>query len=65
MSQPKLPVTAHNAIWEITEQDRLQMIATNAYFRAQQRNFAPGHEAEDWLQAEIEVNEHLGVCRNC
>ncbi len=27
-----------------------------AYLRAQQRGFAPGHEVEDWLAAEEEVD---------
>jgi len=31
------------------------MIANSAYFRAQRRGFAPGHELEDWLAAEQEV----------
>jgi hypothetical protein len=29
-----------------------QRIATTAYFLAAARNFEPGHELEDWLQAE-------------
>lgn len=39
--------------------DREQMIAKAAYFRAEQRNFAPGHELEDWLAAEREVDRQL------
>ncbi|HEY0942614.1 MAG TPA: DUF2934 domain-containing protein [Steroidobacter sp.] len=35
--------------------ERHEMIATAAYFRAQQRGFEPGHELEDWLAAESEV----------
>jgi Protein of unknown function (DUF2934) len=31
-----------------------------AYFRAERRGFAPGHEAEDWLAAEAEVAGALG-----
>ena len=30
-------------------------IAEAAYYRAQQRGFEPGREAEDWLAAEAEV----------
>jgi hypothetical protein len=33
-------------------------IAVAAYYLAEQRNFASGHELEDWLQAERQV---LGV----
>jgi hypothetical protein len=35
------------------------MIATAAYFRAEQRGFTPGAEVEDWLQAEAEVDRLL------
>jgi hypothetical protein len=42
----------------ITE-DRQTMIAKAAYFRAKQRNFEPGHELEDWLAAEREVDQRL------
>jgi hypothetical protein len=39
-----------------TAQQRQQMIAVAAYHRAQRRNFDPGHELEDWLEAEAEVD---------
>lgn len=32
-----------------------QLIAEAAYFRAEQRGFAPGNELGDWLDAEAEV----------
>jgi hypothetical protein len=32
-----------------------QTIAMRAYFKAEQRQFAPGHETNDWLQAEQEL----------
>lgn len=35
------------------------MIATAAYFRAQRRNFETGHELEDWLAAESEIDAAL------
>ena len=34
---------------------RRAMIAEAAYYRAERRGFAPGHELEDWLQAEAEL----------
>jgi hypothetical protein len=37
------------------------MIAEGAYLRAERRGFAPGHEAEDWLAAEAEVDALLKV----
>ncbi len=34
-----------------------QMVAVCAYYRALSRGFQPGHEDEDWLAAENEINE--------
>jgi hypothetical protein len=39
--------------------NRHAMIAEEAYFRAQRRDFLPGHELEDWLAAEVEVDRRL------
>lgn len=33
------------------------MIAEAAYYRAEIREFAPGHEMEDWLEAEKEITK--------
>ena len=38
---------------------RTEMIAEAAYYRAESRGFAPGHETEDWLAAEAEVDANL------
>lgn len=35
--------------------DRHKQIAVNAYFRAERRGFQPGHELDDWLAAEEEI----------
>ena len=43
----------------ISEDVRRGMIAEGAYLRAERRGFAPGHEAEDWLAAEAEVDALL------
>lgn len=40
---------------EAAEQ-RCRMIAEAAYLRALERNFAPGGEIDDWLQAEREID---------
>lgn len=37
-------------------EDRLEMIAEAAYYRAEKRGFEPGHEIEDWLEAETAVD---------
>ena len=39
---------------------REQLIAVAAYFRAEQRGFAPGNEISDWLDAEADVGKMLG-----
>ena len=36
------------------------MIREAAYLKAEARNFAPGVELHDWLEAEKEVLERLG-----
>jgi hypothetical protein len=43
--------------FDIGLQERHKKIQERAYFKAQQRGFAPGHELEDWLEAEREVDE--------
>jgi len=35
------------------------LIAEAAFFRAEKRGFSPGHEVEDWLAAESEVDAKL------
>jgi hypothetical protein len=39
--------------------ERYASIAQAAYFRSQHRGFKPGHEMEDWLAAEAEVDQRL------
>jgi hypothetical protein len=38
---------------------RAGLIAEAAFFRAEKRGFSPGHEMEDWLAAESEVDAKL------
>ena len=39
--------------------DLTRLIAEAAYYRAEQRGFAPGHELDDWIAAEDEVRRTL------
>ena len=32
-----------------------EMVATAAYYRAEKRGFEPGHELDDWYEAEREI----------
>jgi hypothetical protein len=43
----------------LSKDERRSMIETAAYLRAERRNFEPGHETEDWLAAEAEVDNRL------
>jgi hypothetical protein len=36
-----------------------ELVAVAAYYRAEQRQFAPGFEIEDWLAAEAEIQQRL------
>ena len=44
-----------------SDDERRDMIARAAYYRAERRNFAPGHELEDWVAAEAEVDRELAA----
>ena len=39
------------------EEARRRRIAEVAYFKSEHRGFAPGRELEDWLEAELEIDE--------
>lgn len=52
--QASMPM-AGGAASEHSSEDTRRRIAEAAYFRAKQRNFEPGHELEDWVEAETEV----------
>jgi len=47
------------AVSKVSEDERKKMIADNAYFRAQRRNFSPEGIEEDWLEAEAEITKKL------
>ena len=42
-----------------TPEQLYRMIQETAYFKAKARNFAPGHEVQDWIEAEAEVRLRL------
>jgi hypothetical protein len=47
----------------VSESERRKIIETAAYLRAERRHFEAGHELEDWLAAEEEVNLRLSHAR--
>jgi hypothetical protein len=64
LTLPPDPATAQTDLSpecsESSEQPhRHALIAQAAFFMAQERGFAPGHELDDWLAAEREVDQDL------
>ncbi|MBT3013678.1 MAG: DUF2934 domain-containing protein [Candidatus Thiodiazotropha sp. (ex Lucina aurantia)] len=53
-------MTKRSARASISPRERYEMIATMAYYRAEQRNFEPGHDVEDWLECESIIDSMLG-----
>ena len=53
------PYNLAPAVASVSADDRRMMISEAAYFMAKRRNFAPGHELEDWLLAEKQVDAAL------
>jgi len=49
-----------NSGTRLSDEELHQLIAKAAYRRAEQRAFAPGHELDDWLQAEAEIRQTVG-----
>jgi hypothetical protein len=46
---------------QISAEERWRMIAVAAYHKAEKRDFAPGHDTDDWLEAEREVDALIGT----
>lgn len=57
----KPPLVSPPPVLRVTAEARRALIAESAYLRAERRGFAPGHESEDWLAAEAEVDALLKV----
>jgi hypothetical protein len=55
-----IEVTSITADTRPDETTLLQMIATAAYYLAEQRQFEPGHELEDWTEAERQIRALYG-----
>ena len=51
--------SATNASMSIDPEVRRQLVAAEAYFRAERRGFAAGREFEDWIAAERAVDFRL------
>ena len=58
---PEATIASNEQAW--ADDERIAMIAENAYYRAQGRGFVPGYEVEDWLAAEREIDALLALDR--
>ena len=59
--QAPAPVSrAPAAAPKLTPEEVYRLIQESAYFKAKARGFAPGHEVQDWIEAEAEVRQRLG-----
>ena len=53
------PNASPDAAAALVPEERRARIAEAAYFRAERRGFAVGHEVEDWLAAEQDIERAL------
>ena len=44
---------------DMSPEDIYRLIQEAAYYKAKARGFAPGHEVQDWIEAEAEVRMRL------
>jgi hypothetical protein len=58
-SLPEDPLVIFPESASLDSETRNSMIAERAYYRAEARGFVIGHELEDWLAAESELNALL------
>jgi len=56
------PITEAPAI-SVDAETRRRLVAAEAYFIAERRGFAAGHEFEDWIEAEHVVDARLRELR--
>src|SRR4051794_21015114 len=48
-----------NSRASLSPEDVYKLIQETAYYKAKARGFAPGHEVQDWIEAEAEVRLRL------
>lgn len=51
--------TSGNSQAKLSAEEVYKLIQESAYFKAKARGFAPGHEVQDWIEAEQEVRQRL------
>ena len=55
-----IPVIGMESTHEFNEEDKCTQIAVRAYYKAEARGYEPGHEVQDWLDAEAEIEAEAG-----
>jgi hypothetical protein len=48
-----------NTSAKLSREEVYKLIQESAYFKAKARGFAPGHEVQDWIEAEAEIRHRL------
>jgi hypothetical protein len=56
---PTVSVVTRSSAYAEPHPDRDAMIAEAAYYRSAHRGFEPGHEVDDWLAAESDIDAAL------
>jgi hypothetical protein len=46
---------------DLSPEQIYRLIQETAYFKAKARGFAPGREVQDWIEAEAEVRQRIGL----
>ena len=62
-AQRAAPVSTSNVRAEPSPQEIRRLISEAAYYKAKERGFEPGHELEDWIEAESEVMGRINGSR--
>ena len=57
--QTGTPVGGGNGRAGMSPEEVYRLIQETAYYKAKARGFAPGHEVQDWIEAEAEVRTRL------
>ena len=52
-----IPFIESDAVQYLNGLDRSADIALSAYYKAEARGYEPGHELQDWLEAEAELTK--------
>ncbi len=55
-----IPVIGAESKQDLESEDRVTRIAISAYYKAEARGYEPGHEVQDWLDAEAEIGVGVG-----